>query len=153
MKIDLFQSYGYCWAFQICWLIECNTLTATSFRIWNKSAAIPSPPLNLLLLVLTISVLYHTHLWIKCSLDISNFLEKFSGIFHSFLFLYFFALFNEEGLISSYHSLELCIQLRISFPRFLLLLFPQLYVKPPQTTILPFCVSFSLIWFWPLTPV
>ena len=31
-------------SFQICWHIECGTLTASSFRIWNSSAGIPSPP-------------------------------------------------------------------------------------------------------------
>ena len=30
--------------FQICWCIECSTFTASSFRIWNRSAGIPSPP-------------------------------------------------------------------------------------------------------------
>ena len=44
MKIDLFQSCGHCWVFQICWYIECSTFTASSFRIWNSSAGIPSPP-------------------------------------------------------------------------------------------------------------
>ena len=47
MKIDLFQSCGYCWVFQICWHIECSTFTASSFRIWNSSTGIPSPPLAL----------------------------------------------------------------------------------------------------------
>ena len=37
-KTYLFQSCGHCWIFQICWHIECNTLTAPSFRIWNSSA-------------------------------------------------------------------------------------------------------------------
>jgi len=45
MKTDLFQSYGHCWFFQICWHIECSTFTASSFRIWNTSTGIPSPPL------------------------------------------------------------------------------------------------------------
>ena len=40
-----FQSCGQCWVFQICWHIECSTFTASSFRIWNSSAGIPSPPL------------------------------------------------------------------------------------------------------------
>ena len=31
MKTDLFQSCGHCWVFQICWHIECSTLTASSF--------------------------------------------------------------------------------------------------------------------------
>jgi len=47
MKTDLFQSCGHCWVFQICWHIECSTFTASSFRIWNDSAGIPSPPLAL----------------------------------------------------------------------------------------------------------
>ena len=32
MKTDLFQPCGHCWVFQICWHIECTTLTASSFR-------------------------------------------------------------------------------------------------------------------------
>ena len=52
MKIDLFQSCGYCWVFQVCWHIECSTSTASSFRIWNSSAGIPSPPLALLVVML-----------------------------------------------------------------------------------------------------
>ena len=47
MKTDLFQSCGYCWIFQICWHIECSTFTTSSFRIWNRSTGIPSPPLAL----------------------------------------------------------------------------------------------------------
>ena len=31
MKTDLFQSCGHCWVFQICWHIECNTLTTSFF--------------------------------------------------------------------------------------------------------------------------
>ena len=46
MKTDLFQSCGHCWVFQICWHIECSTFTS-SFRIWNSSTGIPSPPLAL----------------------------------------------------------------------------------------------------------
>ena len=46
MKTDLFQSCGHCWVFQICWHIECSTFTASSFRIWNSSTGIPSPPLE-----------------------------------------------------------------------------------------------------------
>ena len=33
--------------FQICWHIECSTLTVSSFRIWNSSTEIPSAPLAL----------------------------------------------------------------------------------------------------------
>ena len=49
MKTDLFQS---CWVFWICWNIEC-TLTTWSFRIWNSSAGIPSPPLALFVVMLS----------------------------------------------------------------------------------------------------
>ena len=52
MKTDLFQSCGHCWVFQICWHIEFSTWTASSFRIWNSSAGIPSPPLALFIVIL-----------------------------------------------------------------------------------------------------
>ena len=38
--------------FQICWHIECSTFTASSFRIWNSSTGIPSPPLALFVVML-----------------------------------------------------------------------------------------------------
>ena len=53
MKTDLFQSCGHCWVFQICWHIECSTFTASSFRIWNNSTRIPSPPLALFIVMLS----------------------------------------------------------------------------------------------------
>ena len=53
MKTDLFQSCGHCWVFQICWHIDCSTFTASSSRIWNSSAGIPSPPLALFLAMLS----------------------------------------------------------------------------------------------------
>ena len=52
MKTDLFQSCDHCWVFQICWHIECSTLTASPFRTWNRSAGIPSPPLALFIVML-----------------------------------------------------------------------------------------------------
>ena len=52
----------------------------------------------------------------KYSLGISNFLEETSSLSHSIVFLYFFALIAEEGFfISPCYSLELCIQMLISF--------------------------------------
>ena len=41
-----------CWVFHICWHTECSTLTASSFRIWNNSAGILSPPLALFVVML-----------------------------------------------------------------------------------------------------
>ena len=51
MKMDIFQSCGQCWVFQICWHIEGSTLIASSFKIWNSSAGIPSPPLALFIVI------------------------------------------------------------------------------------------------------
>ena len=53
MKTDLFQSCGHCWVFQICWHTKCSTYTASSFRIWNSSTGIPSPPLALFVVMLS----------------------------------------------------------------------------------------------------
>ena len=142
MKNDLFQSCGHCWVFHICWHIECSTLTASSFRIWNISTGIPSPSLALFVIIWvvkiffvqfccvlfpsllnifcfcqvhTIFVLFSAHLCMKCSLGISNFLEEISSVPHSIVFLYFFSLLIEEGfLISPCYSLELCIQMDVS---------------------------------------
>ena len=52
MKTDLFQSCGHCWVFQMCWHIECSTFTTSSFRIWNSSTGLPSPPLALFIVML-----------------------------------------------------------------------------------------------------
>ena len=57
MKTDFFQYCSHCWVFQICWHIECSTLTASSLRILNSLAGIVSPPL-----VLFIVTLPKTHL-------------------------------------------------------------------------------------------
>ena len=160
MKTDLFQSCGHCWVFQICWHMEWSTFTASSFRIWNSSIGIPSPPLALFAVMLSKahltsysrmsgsrlvttplwlswswryffvqffyvflppllnifcfcrSVLYCAHLCLKCSLGISNFLEEISSLFHSFVFLYFFALITEEGQtvwVQIHHLLAICL--------------------------------------------
>ena len=48
----LFLSCGHCWVFQICGHTECSTLMASSFRIWNNSTEILSPPLALFVVML-----------------------------------------------------------------------------------------------------
>ena len=87
------------------------------------------------------------HLWMKCSFDISTFLEEDYSFTLSVVFLCFFALFIEECLlVSPCYSLELWL-VRFTFcfpPCFSLLLFPQLFVKPPQTITLPSCIPFFL---------
>ena len=71
MQTDLFQSCGHCWAFQICWHIECSTFTASSFRIWNSSTGIPSPPLALFILMLPKAHLT-VHSWMPDSTGVST---------------------------------------------------------------------------------
>ena len=104
------------------------------------------------------------HLCMKCSLGISNFLKEISSLSHSIIFLYFFALITEEGvLISPCYSLETLPSYGYILHSygyiFLFLLcfslpfFSQLFVMPPQTAILLFCISFSWGWSWFLSPV
>ena len=114
------------------------------------------PLLNLFYYVLTVSVLYHALLCMKCSLDISNFLEVIFSLSQYIVFLYFIALFIEEGLLLSLlfsgtlHSVGYIFPFLICF---FLLFFPQSFVKPPQTTISPSCVSFPWGWFWSSPPI
>ena len=53
MKTYLFQSCGHSWVFQICWHIECSTLTASFFRIPNSSDIIASPQWALFIVMLS----------------------------------------------------------------------------------------------------
>ena len=104
----------------------------------------------------TISVLHWAHRCMKCSLGISNFLEESSSLSQSVVSLYFFALITEEGfLISPCYSLKLHSNGYIFafILCFLLLFFSRLFVRPPQTAILLFCISFSWGWSWFLFPV
>ena len=167
MQIDILQSRGHSWVFQICWHIECSTFIASSFRIWSSSTGIPSPPLALFIVMFSKAHLTShsrmcgsrwliTPLWLSgswryflysssvhsCHLFlissafvrflpclsfiepifawnipfVSNFLEEIPSFSHSVVFLYFFALITKEGfLISPCCSLELCIQMGLSF--------------------------------------
>ena len=62
---------------------------------------------------------------------------------------------TEDFLISPCYSLELCTQMDISFlfSFSFCFSFSPLFVRPPQTTIFPFCVSFCWGGFWLLPPV
>ena len=106
-------------------------------------------PLNLFCFCsdLTISVLYCAHDCMKCSHDLSNLLEEISSPSHSFVFLSLLALLVQKATYLSLlfsgtlHSVE-CIFPFLSCFFFLL----HLFVKPPQTTTLPSCPSFSVGW-------
>ena len=57
MKTELFQVCSHCWVFHMYCHIECSTLAASSFSIWNSSVGIPSP-----LIALFIVMLHKAHL-------------------------------------------------------------------------------------------
>ena len=103
-----------------------------------------------------LSFIVPIHHCMKCSLGISNFLGNISSLSHSIVFPYFFALITEKGfLISPCYSLELCIQMGVSF--LLSFAFHSSYflsylLSPPQTIILTFCIYFSWVWAWSLSP-
>ena len=87
-----------------------------------------------------ISVLYWAHLCMKYSFGISNFLEKISSLSHSIAFLYCFALSAKEGFhIFPCYSLELCIQMGISFLFFFANCFPSFHSYLWGLLRQPFC--------------
>ena len=118
MKTDLFQSCGHCWVFQICWHIECSTLIASSFRIWNSLVGIPSPPLALLVVMLP-----KAHLTSHSRMSSSRWVitsPRSSGSLRSFLYnssVYSLCLLL---LLGPYHFGPLsCPSLREIFPWYL----------------------------------
>ena len=119
IKIDLFQSCGYCWIFQICWHIECNILIALTFRVLNSFTGIPSHPLALLTAVLSKALLTSRSRmsgsgWLTTSLWSSGSLRSF---------LYSSSMYSFNLLISSastrslqFLSFILCPSLGKMFP-------------------------------------
>ena len=91
----LFQSCVTCWVFQICWYIECSTFTASSFRIWNSSTGIPSPPLALFVVMLpkahlTLHSRMSGSMWVITPLWLSGSWRSFlysSSVYSCYLFL------------------------------------------------------------------
>ena len=89
----------------------------------------------------------------KCSLDISRFPEEISNLSHSIVFFYFLCIIHLRRpsylyLLFSETLHSVCFLSCLS-----LFFFSQLFIKPPQTTNSPSCISFSLGWFWSLPPV
>ena len=78
---------------------------------------------------------------------ISNFLEDISSLSYHIVFLYFFALFTYEGLSlllfsRTSHSEGYIFSFLLCL---LLLFFSQLFVRLPQTTILPFFFLLGMV--------
>ena len=141
------------------WVIIPSWLSG-SWRSFLYSSSVDSCHLFLIFYfcyIDTISVLYYAHLCMKCSLGISNFLEEVSSLSHSIVFLYLFALITEEGFFNlsllffgTLHSNGYIFPFLLCFS---LLFFSQLFVRPPQTAILLFCISFAWEWSWSLSHV
>ena len=99
MKAEFFQPCGHCWVYQVCWHIECNTFTASSFRIWNSPTGIPSPPQALFVVMLPKAhVTSHSSIsgsrWVITPLWLSGSLRPFlysSSVYSCHLLLIFSA--------------------------------------------------------------
>ena len=133
MKTDLFLSCGNCWVFQICWHIGYSTFTTSSFRIWNGSTGIPSPPLALFVVMLPKAHLTsHSRMsgsgWVFTPSWLSGSLISFfysSSLYSCHLFLIFSAFLS--GL---YHFCPLlCPSLPEMFPLYLLFSWRNLYLS------------------------
>ena len=105
----------------------------------------------------TYSVLYRAHLCMKCSLDISNFIEESSSLSYSVLFLYFLCIDRWRRLSYLFLLFSGTLHSNVYIFPFLLcflpLFFSQLFVRPPQAAILLFSISFSWGWSWSLSPI
>ena len=89
MKTNFFQSCGHCWVFQICWHIECGTVTASSFRIWSSQMEFH----HLHLLFSQWCFLTHTWLHIlSCWLQVSDYTIMIIWVLKIF-FVQFFCIF------------------------------------------------------------
>ena len=95
---------------------------------------------------------YCAHLCMKCSLGISNFLEEISSLSHSIVFLFLHWSLRKAFLsllVILWNSVFQWVYLSFSpLPFFL----SQLFVRLPQSTILPLCISFSWGGSWSLPP-
>jgi len=202
MKPDLFQSCGHCWVFQICWHIDCDTLTTSSFRTSDSSARIPSPPLALfVVMLLKVHLTLHPRMsgssWVirpswlfgwlisfsmvlLCILATSSWylllllgpypfclllcpslhekfpLEKISSLSHSIVFFNSLHWLLWKTFLSLldiiWNSAFRWVSFFFSFA-FCFSSFSQLFVSPPQTIILPCCISFSWGWSWSPPPI
>ena len=103
---------SHCWVFQICWHTEYSTFIASSFRILNSSARIPSSPLTLLVAALSKAhlILYSTVLGSEWEItpsslagSLNSFFVQFYVFFPSLLDLFCFyrvIFINEQGYCS-----------------------------------------------------
>ena len=114
MKIDLFQSCGHCWVFQICWHTGYSTFTESSLRIRSSSTGILPPPLVLFMVMLP-----KAHLTSHSRMSGSRWVVKpswLSGSWRSFLYSY--SLYSCHLFLISAASLRSILFLSFSVPFF-----------------------------------
>ena len=143
MKTDLFQSCGHCWVFQICWYIECSTFTASSFKIWNSSSGIPSPPLALFTVMLP-----QAHLTSHTRMSGSRWVITLSWLSVSWFFLYSSSVYSCQLFLISSASVR-----SIVFLFFIVLilawnipLVSLIFLKRPLVFLILLFSSISLQW-------
>ena len=112
MKTDLFQFCGHLWVFQICWHIACSTLTASSIRILNSWAEIPSLPLSLLIVLLPKAHLTsHSRMsdsrWVTSPLWLSQSLRPFCIFYVQSCHLYLLSSASVRSSDSRFHVLPI----------------------------------------------
>ena len=126
IKTDIFQFCGHGWFFQVCWHIECNTFTASSFRIWNSSSGIPSSPLALFVVMLPKAHLSsHPRMsgsrWVTTAswLSISSRAFLYTSFVYSCLsLLFFFCLFYAVAIFVLFCA-YLCMKCSLGISNFL----------------------------------
>ena len=88
--------------FQICWHIDCSTLAASSFRIWNSSAGISLP-----LLLVFVVILPKAHLTSHSRLSVSRWVATPSWLSRSLRpFLYSSSVYSCHPFLISYASVR-----------------------------------------------
>ena len=118
-----FQSCDHCWVFQICWHTECSTLMASSFRIWNSLAGIPSPSLLLFIVMLPKALLtLYSRMsgsrWVTTLLWLLRSLRPF--LYSSFAYSCYCFLTSSASVSNPYHFCPLlCPSLHEMFPWYL----------------------------------
>ena len=125
MKSELFQSCGHCCVFQFFCHIECNTFTASYFRIWNSSTGIPSPPLALFVVMLlkahlTLHARVSGSRWVITPLWLSGSWRNF--LYNSSLYSYHLFLISSASVKSIPYVLycaHLCMKCSLGISDFL----------------------------------
>ena len=110
MKIDLFQSSGHYWVFQICCHIECSTFIAY-FSIWNSSTGIQMECYWVYLsFLLCLSLLFFSQLFVRLPqttmLHICIFILG-DGLDHCLLYNVMNLYFSSGTLSNRYNPLNL----------------------------------------------